>query len=111
MLKVRFLAFQMSVYALVFLQSVVFADAGEGIDFGTNLGAIPDSLCNAAEFLRGPVGGIIALGTIIWGVVQWQTGGRGGIALIVSGVVGGLVLVALPTMLAVLQVTDCTLGA
>lgn len=88
---------------LLLMNGVAFA-AGAGIDFEGSLGAIPESICNGARFLRGPVGGALAIGAIIWGVIRAQLGQRGGVGLIVGGIVGGLVLVALPTMVAIFQV-------
>ena len=110
MSRTRLLAFRTvgSSLLLLLLSGVAFA-AGGGIDFEGALGAIPETLCNGARFLRGPVGAVLAVGAIIWGVVRWQLGNRGGVALVVGGAVGGLVLVAIPTMVAIFQLQNCTL--
>jgi len=95
-------------FLLLLLSGVAFA-AGAGINFDQSLGAIPATICNGARFLRGPVGAVLAVGAIIWGVVRWQLGNRGGVALVVGGAVGGLVLVAIPTMVTIFQIQNCAL--
>lgn len=108
MSRTRLLALRTVGASLLLLLMGGVAFAG-GIDFEGALGAIPESICNGARFLRGPVGGILAVGAIIWGVVRAQLGQRGGIGLIVGGAVGGLILVAIPTMVAIFQIQNCAL--
>ena len=91
---------------LTLLGGVAFA-AGAGINFETSLGAIPQTICNGARFLRGPVGGALVVGMLVWGILRWTAGNRGGIGLMVTAVVSGLVLVALPTMVSIFQVQNC----
>ena len=110
MFTTRFMALRTVGFSLLLLLlgGVAFA-AGGSINFETALGAIPQSICNAARFLRGPVGGAIVIATLVWGVVRWSTGNRGGVGLIVTAVVAGLVLVALPTMVSIFQVANCAI--
>lgn len=110
MSRTRFLAFWMIVFGLLLtlLGGVAFA-AGSGINFETSLGAIPQTICNGARFLRGPVGGALVVGMLVWGILRWTAGNRGGIGLMVTAVVAGLVLVALPTMVSIFQLQNCTI--
>lgn len=83
----------------------------QGIDFTDILGAIPETICNAGDFLRGPVGfGIVALIFFI-GIVRFLAGNRGGLGLIITSMVGGLVLIAAPQILAIFTAADgCVIG-
>lgn len=109
MSRTRFVTVWAVVTSMLLLLSGVAFAAGAGINFETTLGAIPATICNGARFLRGPIGGLLAVGAIIWGVVRAQLGQRGGIGLIVGGAVGGLVLVAIPTIVTIFQIQNCAL--
>lgn len=82
----------------------------QGIDFAGILGAIPDTICNAGNFLRGPIGfGIVALIFFI-GIIRFLAGNRGGLGLIITAMVGGLVLIAAPQILTIFTADGCAIG-
>lgn len=83
-----------------------FAAAG-AIDFDGALGAVPESLCNLAAFLQGPVGFAVVALIFFIGGIRVATGNRGGIGLIVTAFVVGLVFIAAPEILAVFTQDGC----
>ena len=99
-------------YALLTAVLLMLLQVGgaAGIDFAGILQAIPDSICNAGNFLRGPVGfGIVFLVFII-GIVRFLAGNRGGLGLIITSIVGGLVLIAAPEILTIFTADGCAIG-
>ena len=81
--------------------------AGAGINFDTVLVAIPNTICNAGNFLRGPVGFAIVGLVFIIGIVRFLGGNRGGLGLVITSMIGGLVLVAAPQILAIFTQDGC----
>ena len=90
--------------ALAVLAPVAAAGA---IDFDGALGAVPESLCNLAAFLQGPVGFAVVALIFFIGGIRVATGNRGGIGLIVTAFVVGLVFIAAPEILAVFTQDGC----
>lgn len=81
--------------------------AQESIDFENTLGAIPESICNAALFLQGPVGFAVVAIIFIIGLIRILAGNRGGLGFIITAFVIGLVLLAAPEILAVFTEDGC----
>lgn len=106
---VRANTFFYAVFVTVLLMLLQFGTAG-GIDFAGILQAIPDSICNAGNFLRGPIGfGIVTLIFFI-GIIRFLAGNRGGLGLVITAFVGGLVLIAAPQILAVFTADGCAIA-
>ena len=83
--------------------------ATQGIDIQTPLQGIPDTLCNGANFLYGPIGGAVVLIFLVWGFIQWKSNASGqGVGKMVYSIAGGFLLVALPTLVSGFGF-DCTL--
>lgn len=91
------------------LVSVAFAGGG-GVDFEGILGSIPETICNAANFLAGPVGAAIVVVVFVIGLIRMAAGNRGGLGLIITAFVIGLVLVAAPQIVALFTGGDCALA-
>lgn len=83
-----------------------FAEAG-AIDFEGALGAVPESLCNAAAFLQGPVGFSVVTIVFLIGGLFFLGGRSGGLGLIITAFVIGLVFIAAPEILAVFTQDGC----
>ncbi len=81
--------------------------AQDSIDFENTLGAIPDSICNAALFLQGPVGFAVVAVIFFIGLIRMLAGNRGGLGFIITAFVIGLVLLAAPEILAVFTEDGC----
>ncbi|MGL4609055.1 MAG: hypothetical protein ACRCYY_05130 [Trueperaceae bacterium] len=96
---------------LFLLLSLTIALAGgEAIDFNENLGGLSETVCNAANFIYGPIGWSLALLAVAAGVVMWFTGTRGGVGTAIAGVVGIFVMLALPGITEALTFGECALG-
>ena len=96
---IRILPRLIHVLTLAFFSTFHAYAGGGGIDFDGVLGDIPDTICNLAEFLAGPVGFGVAAVIFVWGVVRWFAGQHGGMAMAIGGFVGGLILVAAPDII------------
>jgi TRAP-type C4-dicarboxylate transport system permease small subunit len=81
--------------------------AQDAIDFENTLGAIPESICNAALFLQGPVGFAVVAIIFFIGLIRILAGNRGGLGFIITAFVVGLVLLAAPEILAVFTEDGC----
>ena len=81
--------------------------AQDSIDFENTLGAIPESICNAALFLQGPVGFAVVAVIFFIGLIRMLAGNRGGLGFIITAFVIGLVLLAAPEILAVFTEDGC----
>lgn len=81
--------------------------AQDSIDFENTLGAIPESICNAALFLQGPVGFAVVAIVFFIGLIRILAGNRGGLGFIITAFVIGLVLLAAPEILAVFTEDGC----
>lgn len=81
--------------------------AQDSIDFENTLGAIPESICNAALFLQGPVGFAVVAIVFFIGLIRILAGNRGGLGFIITAFVVGLVLLAAPEILAVFTEDGC----
>lgn len=89
------------------LAALVQTALAGSIDFDGALGAVPESICNAAVFLQGPVGFAVVAVVFIIGGLRILAGNRGGIGLIITSVVIGLVFIAAPEILAVFTQDGC----
>lgn len=69
------------------------------IDFEGSLGAIPETICNAATFLAGPVGFAVVAVIFFIGLIRMLAGNRGGLGFILTAFVIGIVLVAAPQLI------------
>jgi type IV secretory pathway VirB2 component (pilin) len=83
---------------------------GEGIDFTGNLAGISETICNAANFIYGPIGWSVVLVILIWGVIRWLSGMNGGVGMVIGAVVGAFVLLALPAMMEALSFGECVIA-
>lgn len=94
---------------LVALSFIVwtFSYAQDSIDFENTLGAIPESICNAALFLQGPVGFAVVAVIFVIGLIRILAGNRGGLGFIITAFAIGLVLIAAPEILAVFTEDGC----
>ena len=77
------------------------------IDFENTLGAIPESICNAAMFLQGPVGFAVVAVIFIIGLIRILAGNRGGLGFIITAFAIGLILIAAPEILSVFTQDGC----
>lgn len=84
--------------------------AGGGVNFDTILGDIPATICNAANFLAGPIGAAIVILVFVIGLIRMAAGNRGGLGLIITAFVIGLVLVAAPQIVALFTGGECALA-
>lgn len=98
--------FKVWVAALAFV-TWTMSYAQDSIDFENTLGAIPESICNAALFLQGPVGFAVVAVIFVIGLIRILAGNRGGLGFIITAFVIGLVLIAAPEILAVFTEDGC----
>jgi len=89
------------------LALVLWGQARAAIDFEGILGAIPESICNAALFLQGPVGFAIVAVVFIIGLLRILGGNRGGLGFVITAFVIGLILIAAPEILGVFTEDGC----
>lgn len=89
------------------LALVLWSQARAAIDFEGVLGAIPESICNAALFLQGPVGFAVVAVIFIIGLIRILAGNRGGLGFVITAFVIGLVLIAAPEILAIFTEDGC----
>lgn len=88
---------------------LAFAGGG-GVDFDGILGSIPETICNAANFLAGPIGAAVVVVVFVIGLIRMAAGNRGGLGLIITAFVIGLVLVAAPQIVGIFTGGDCALA-
>ncbi|MGL4608968.1 MAG: hypothetical protein ACRCYY_04675 [Trueperaceae bacterium] len=82
---------------------------GQAIDFNTNMGGLATSICNAGNFLYGPIGWSIVVCVAVYGGLATWFGWRGGVGSLVGAFIGVFFMLALPGILTGLTFGNCVL--